>query len=39
MTKETGSVIDFLKNEDTLGCELSFISVVDGVFPAFINVG
>ena len=39
MIKETGPVINFFKNEDTLGCELSFISVVDGVFPTFINMG
>ena len=33
------TVEDFLKNEDTFGCELSFINVIGGVFPALINVG
>ena len=27
------------KNEDKLGCQLSFINVMGGVFPALINVG
>ena len=32
-------LLDFLKNEDKLGCELSFIDVMGCVFPALINVG